>query len=433
MVGDLPESARATPERGGINGRLGMTRDPGQRGTDHGVMRELNRSLVLDLIKQESPVSRAALARHTTLAKPTVSGIVEDLIREGLVREIGTGTAASGGGRPPMLLEFNRRAHFYLGIQIGVLRTNLVVADALGNELKRRSMSTPSGAPKRALTRMAQEAADLLREAGADVAYLSAVGVCIPGLVDLETGTCLIAPNLGWRDVPVREHLSDALDATVFVVNTADAAVVVESTEGAATDADNVVLLYVGRGIGASSFVDGRIVHGHRGLAGEIGHCHYPGATTRCKCGKVGCLETLADGPSLARSAVEKIGSGRRSSMARIDPATLTAADVGHAASQGDELALEILAGAGDVLGLAASWLINLFNPQVLLVGGGVASAGRPLLDPLREAVQRHALPHAIDGVEVRPWTLGRDAGVTGAVRVALQNSQSYYRVVFQN
>lgn len=434
MAGDVPVPVPNERGRGPLTGRNGLeATTSSQRGTDHGMMRELNRGLVLDLIRNQAPVSRAALARITSLAKPTVSGIVEDLIADGLVREIGTGTAAAGGGRPPILLELNRRAHFFLGIQIGIQRTNLVVADALGEELERHVINTPRGAPRRALDRIAKEGRALLREAGTNAANLSAVGVCIPGLVDLETGVCLIAPNLGWRDVPVSEHLTRMLDAPVFVVNTADAAVVVESTEGAATDAANVVLLYVGRGVGASVFVDGRIMHGHRGLSVEIGHCYYPGATGQCECGKTGCLETLADGPALARGAVEQLRAGRASSMSSLDPESLTAADVGHAASQGDELALELLAGAGQVLGIAASWLINLFNPQVLLVGGGVASAGAALLDPLRATVMEHALSHNAEDVEIRPWTQGRDAGVTGAIRVAMQNSQSYYRVVFQH
>ncbi|MBW3560960.1 MAG: ROK family protein [Actinobacteria bacterium] len=396
-------------------------------------MRELNRTLVLDVIKQRSPVSRASIARETSLAKPTVSAIVEDLVGEGLVREVGVGPTASGGGRPPILLEFNARSQFLVGVQIGVRRTNLVIADALGQEMDRVEINTPPGLSSKALGAIADQIEQLIRRSGAARKRLAAVGVCLPGLVDMHTGTCLLAPNLDWHDVPISDLLSDALGVPVSVVNTSHAAAVVETIEGAAHGAENVVLLYVGRGVGAGVISQGRLLHGSFGLTGEIGHCHVPGATTRCNCGKIGCLETLTDGPAIVRAAVAALEAGRDSKLGASPASDLSAKDVADAAADGDELAIEILADAGRRLGLAASWLINLFNPEVLLVGGGVAEAGQPLLGPLEEAARQHTLGQAAAHVAIRPWTLGRDAGVRGAILVALQNSESYYRLIFQD
>lgn len=409
-----------------------VTREPNNSGTDHSVMRELNRSLVLDVLKKDSPISRATIARETSLAKPTVSAIVEDLIEDGLVREIGPGPTASGGGRPPIMLQFNARSEFFIGMQIGVRRTNLVVADALGEELGRASVDTPAGPAAEALEELAAQAEQLLKGSTAARKRLSAVGVCVPGLVDNRTGTCLLAPNLGWQDVPVADLLHGITRVPVYVVNTTQAAVVVENIDGAAQGAENVVLLYVGRGVGAGILAEGRLLHGSNGLTGEIGHCHVPGETRECNCGKVGCLETVADGPAIARSAVEAVKSGEGSVLSSLSPEDLTAKDVAEAAADGDAVATQVLEGAGRALGLAGSWLINLFNPDVLLVGGGVAEAGDPLMEPLREAAQEHTLPQSLERVEIRPWTLGRDAGVSGAVIVAQQNSERYYRVIFQ-
>lgn len=421
-----------------------MARDAKQStartGTDHSMMRELNRSLVLDLIKQRSPISRAAIAAEISLAKPTVSAIVEELIGEGLVREIGEGPTSPGGGRRPLLLEFNARAQFVVGVQIGINRTRVVVADALGRELDRDHIATPSGAPEKALQRIAKAIDDLMKRAGAARRRLAAVGMCVPGLIEKDTGVCLLAPNLGWHDVPVREILERALVAPsyrsakvpVYVVNTADAAVVVENTEGAAQGVSHVVMLYViGFGVGSATVTDGKLMHGSRGLHGEIGHCHVPGATTRCNCGKIGCLETLTDGRAIVRAAKEAIETGRDTSLSRVPVDELTARHVGDAAAEGDAVALEILAEVGRLLGLAASWLINLLNPDVLIVGGGVANAGEPLLGPLREAAYEHTLPQEAERVEIRPWS-GNNAAAMGAIRVALQNSETYYRVVSQ-
>lgn len=401
-------------------------------GTDHSMMRELNRSLVLDTVKRHGPLSRAAIAREASLAKPTVSAIVEKLIAEGLVRETGMGPTAAVGGRPPILLEFNNRSQFIVGIQFAVRHTSIVVADASGQELDRSHIETPSGPANLTIKAVVAEAKRLLKRAGAPRNRLSAVGVCVPGLIDLHDGTCLLAPNLGWRDVPVRKLVHAELRAPVYVVNTADAALVVESLDGAAQGAENAVLLYVGRGVGASAMLDGRLVRGSFGLTGEIGHCHIPGAKTTCNCGKIGCLETLADGRAIARAAVEAMGSGRESLLSKLPKGQLTAKDVAEAANSGDALATEVLNHAGRTLGIAASWLVNLFNPEVLLVGGAVAEAGEPLIGPLREATLEHALAQAAERVRISTWTPGRDAGVTGAVLVALQNSEAYYRVIFQ-
>ena len=182
----------------------------GVSGTDHGVMRELNRSLVLDIVKKQSPVSRAAIARETSLAKPTVSAIIEDLLVDGLVREIGADVSTSRGGRPAILLEFNARSQFTVGVHILVGHTTLVVADALGEEVERVKVKTTKGSPEKALERIAEEVKALLKSTGVTRKQLTAVGVCLPGLVELHTGTCLLAPNLGWRDVPVAKILSSA-------------------------------------------------------------------------------------------------------------------------------------------------------------------------------------------------------------------------------
>lgn len=400
-------------------------------GADHRVMRELNRSLVLDMIKDGPPTSRAAIAKATGLAKPTISAIVDDLVGEGLVHEIGTGATTPGGGRPPILLEFNARSRFHVGVHLGVRRTEVVVADATGAELARVSAPTPRGKPSAGIAKIAALVKDVLRAAGAPKRHLAAVGVCVPGLVDLRTGRCLLAPNLGWRDVPVAEMLTNHLDVPVFVHNTAQASAVAETVDGAAAGAGEVVLLYVGTGVGAGILTEGRLQHGAAGIAGEIGHCRAPGADGPCNCGKIGCLETVASGPAIARAAEAAIASGADTSMRR-GRRKVRAEDVSAAAADGDRVALSVLAAAGRDLGIAASWLINLLNPEVLVVGGGVAGAGEPLLGPLRATALELALPQAAERVSIRASMLGQDAEVRGAVLVALQHAETYYRLIFQ-
>lgn len=407
-----------------------MTAERGKSvGADLSVMREVNRSLVLDLLRERSPISRADLAKATSLAKPTVSVIVDELLADGLVKEAGVGEVRSGGGRPPILLEFNAGSHFVCGVHVGVQRTTVAVADALGVEVARVSRPTPRSRPSDAFRAIASSISDALEAAGTSKGRLSTVGVCVPGLVDIDEGTCLLAPNLGWRNVAVQDLLSKRLGGVpVLVHNTAQTAAVAEAVEGAGLGAGELVLLYAGTGVGAGILHDGRIFHGAEGIAGEIGHCRLPGVEAPCSCGKVGCVETVTSAPAIADAFRSALAGGRRSRIG----ADAEPPDIAAAAAAGDELAAEVLAEAGRALGLAASWIVNVCNPEVLVVGGGLAGAGEALLQPLIRTVLAEALPQAADRVSVRTWALGQDAKVRGAVLLALQRSESYYRVIFQ-
>lgn len=402
-------------------------------GADHNVMRELNRSLVLDLIKQGSPISRASIAKATDLAKPTVSAIVDDLVRDGLVREIGMGQPTRGGGRPPILLEFNRRSQFVVGVQVGVRRTTVVVADASGEEVGRLQRPTAKRRPAEALAKLAQQITDAIEESGVAAKRVAAVGVCVPGLVDFDSGMCLLAPNLGWKNLDVRGPLEAALKVPVYVHNTAQAVAVAENIEGAGQGASDLVLLYVGSGIGAGIVSAGRLFHGAGGIAGEIGHCSIPGATERCNCGKIGCLETVASGPALVHAAERAASGKRKSSLSKLKGEELSAEAIAAAAAEGDAVATEILTNAGRQLGTAASWLVNLLNPEQLIVAGGLADAGEVLLEPLRATVNELALEQAASRLTIKGSALGQDAETRGAVLLALQSSETYYRVVFQS
>ncbi|MFC4996460.1 ROK family protein [Dactylosporangium cerinum] len=418
-------------------------------------MREVNRSLVLALVKEGGPVSRASIARSTTLAKPTVSAIVDELIADGLVRELGPGSTAVSGGRPPILLEFNARSQLVVGAHIGARRTTVAIGDAAGEEIARREFPTPTAlaagtgpsggtssaggaapvgltgvSPVDALRMVAAEARAAIQSTALPTARLAAVGAVLPGLTDFHTGVCLLAPNLGWRDVPVRDILAAELGAPVYVHNAGQAAAVAENLEGAGGRVGDLALLYAGTGLSAGVLSDGRVFHGVGGTAGEIGHNAVPGNEEPCNCGKVGCLETVASGPAIVRAVRRALAAGETSSLAALE--TFDARDVTAAARAGDALAASAIAEVGAHLGLAASWLINAYNPAVVVVGGGLAPIGDLLLDPLRAAVARHALAPALRGVEIRASVLGPDAEVRGAVLLALQHSETYYRVVFR-
>lgn len=412
-----------------------MATKPNEK-ADPATIRSLNQALVLDAIRREGPTSRAALARSLRLAKPTVSEIVEDLVADGTVREGRSSraaratTAPAGRGRPPVLLEFNERSAFVIGIHVGVQHTTIALADARGVEVRRRRLPTPRLAAEAALREIGAAAREVVVTAGIPRRRLAGVGVCVPGLVDLATGTCVLAPNLGWRDVPVVGILGAALAAPVLVHNTVQAAAAAEHVEGAARGARTMALLYAGTGVGAAVLADGRVFHGASGMAGELGHAVIPGLDTPCACGRHGCLETAASAPAVARAARDAVRSGTPTRLAALGDA-ITALDVYAAAEAGDTLAQAILSEAGHTLGIAASWLVNLVNPDVLVLGGGLVGTGAHLVDPFRAALEGNASQPALDRLTVRTWSLGQDAKVRGAVILALQQTQASYRLVF--
>ena len=220
------------------------------------------------------------------MAKPTVSVIVDELASEGVLVELGIGEASRKGGRRPVLYGFNEESHHVLAVQIGVETTTIVLADAVGTEVARTELGASGGLPEDVLASVADAAVRTIAEHGLARRNVTAIGVCVPALTDPAAGLLVLAPNLGWRNVDIVGSLRAVNDeAAIYVHNVAQAVLAAEYTEGIAQRWANAVLVYEDSGIGAAILVDGSIYHGVQGFAGEIGHCHVPGADEPCKCG----------------------------------------------------------------------------------------------------------------------------------------------------
>ena len=284
---------------------------------DRQVMRAHNRAVVLDVVRRSGPLARTEVARRTSLAKPTVSAIVDELLTEGLVHEVGVGKSTAAGGRPPTYLDFDVTRDAYVGVHVGVDETTVAVADGRGTIVASRSrtfgdrVADPLPRSRRSAartTRWPRRASRARRSAHATIV--------LPGLVDRETGVCVLAPNLGWTDVPVAQLFGDALRVPVTVWNTPHASAFAESRQGAARDVDTFVWLYVGPGVGSAIVQDGELVTGTRGFAGEIGHCRVADDGPQCHCGKYGCLEVYTSAEAIGLAAAR-----RRRAVARADAA----------------------------------------------------------------------------------------------------------------
>jgi glucokinase len=262
--------------------------------------------------------------------------------------------------------------------------------------------------------------------AGYPGATFLGVGVGAPGPLDTKSGVVLLTPNLGWVNMPLRDRIASGLGLPTALDNDANCAVLGEWWRGAARGARHAIGITIGTGIGGGLIVDGKLLHGASDCAGEIGHATIDTDGRRCKCGNYGCLEAYASGPAIARRAVEAIEAGYESRLAGYvggDLAAITAQTVYDAAHDGDELALEVVGDTARFLGAGISNLLNIFNPEVVVVCGGVTQAGDRLFVPLRREVARRAFKPAVAVCRILPGELVGTAGVYGAAKVFLDQA----------
>lgn len=303
-----------------------------------------------------------------------------------------------------------------IGLDVGGTKIKAGVVDAAGAVLDRERIGTPSEGSRRMAAMVALVSTLRMRQPVGDLP----VGVGAAGLVDLD-GVMRYAPNLDWRDAPLRADLEAQLGVDVRVENDAAAAAWGEYCVGAAQDAQRgALMLTVGTGVGGGLISEGRLMRGATGVGGEFGHIIVHEGGAQCPCGNRGCLEAVASGTAIGRMAREAVAAGRAQDSRLRDVQALTGRAVTDAARAGDVLATRILARAGRWLGVGIASLVNGLDPEVVIVGGGVLSAGSLLLEPAVEAY--HARVIARDHRMVPPVLrarLGDDAGLIGAALLA--------------
>ncbi len=389
---------------------------------DFGRMREMNRSLILNVIRQEGSVSRAAIARRTRLSRSTVSSIVSELLEANLVHEVGRGR--SSGGRRPILINLNYNAGYVVGVDLGATHLIILIANLNGDVIARRETDfSVAVGPDAGLKQIADAVRQCLADAGISLDRVRGLGMGVPGPVEYAEGRVVAPPIMpGWHGVALRDRLSRELGVPVYVDNDANLGALSEHCHGAGRGYANLAYIKVGTGIGCGLILGGQLYRGEVGSAGEIGHVTIDENGPPCKCGSYGCLESMAGGPAIALRAQQAIRAGQATSLAAIQPPeSITARDVALAAQMGDKLAQQLFAEAGRHIGVALASLANLLNPGLIIIGGGVAQAGRLLLDPIRKTLEQRALQPVAQSTRVVQSVVGRDASALGAVDLALQ------------
>jgi glucokinase len=315
-----------------------------------------------------------------------------------------------------------------IGVDLGGTRVRAALADATGKFLARTEHKTEADQGfEHVIGNIVGVAKKML--AKAEPGEVIALGLGAPGPLNPRTGIVYSPPNLpGWTNVPLRDILEEKLGIPVFIGNDANLAALGEYTFGAGKDYRYLVYVTVSTGIGGGIVEDGRIIDGARGAAGEVGHMTIQVDGPRCNCGNYGCWEVLASGTAIRRRAIEAVATSVKPSlirdMANNDLDKISAEIVEKAARQGDPLALELLHETAVYLGVGVTNMLHLFNPEIVVIGGGVSQMGDLLFKPMIEEVERRAMPAFRENVPIVPTDLGDDVGLYGAVAIVLQNHE---------
>ncbi len=307
-----------------------------------------------------------------------------------------------------------------LAIDIGGTKLAAGVVDGDGRMLARAEVPTLAAEGlEPVLGRIVGLGRELLARPDVAHAGIQRIGVGCAGPVDLKAGLVFQPPNLpGWTRVPLTDHLERELGLPTVLENDANAAALGEFRYGAGKGARSIVYMTVSTGIGGGIILDGKVWHGVRDAAGEIGHITVCPDGPLCGCGNRGCLEAMSSGPSIARRARAMVASGRQTRLSAI--ANPNSADVVRLAQEGDLVAAEVWTEAVKYLGIGVAAVITFLAPERVVIGGGVTKAGDFLFQPLRERVCQHVTLMPANSVPVLPAALGPDVGILGAAAVAL-------------
>jgi predicted NBD/HSP70 family sugar kinase len=375
-----------------------------------GWLRDRNRERVVGALRERGHISQSEIARMTGLSRTTVHTLVTELKDSGVVHEVETGVPDFRGGRPAVLLMLRDSSLAVVGIDFGHSHVGVAVAN-IGHDVlaERRCDLDVSHDAKAALDTATRMVEEVLTEARVERKSVIGAGIGIPGPLDRALGAAGSATILpGWTGIRIRSDMRDRLAMPVEIENDANLGALAELTWGAGRDCSNFAYIKAATGIGAGLVVDGRLLRGASGTAGEIGHTTLDESGALCYCGNRGCLETVASGPAI----LQLVGQGEHG--------TLTLERVIELAAEGDVRCRRAISDAGREIGVAVAGLCNLINPERVIVGGLLSRANDVLLQPLRESIRRHAVQAAAEKVEVVQAVFVERAELLGSLALAL-------------
>ncbi|MFZ0062185.1 MAG: ROK family protein [Pyrinomonadaceae bacterium] len=371
-------------------------------------IRDINRQIVLNYVREREPISRAEIARETALQRSTISAIVESLTEEGLVEEVGEGE--STGGRRPTLLRLRTKEAIAVGVAITPSCTTIATSDLAGRIVEQEEFPTNPDPDQTLGEVMALIRRLSLRNAGS----IEAVGVSLPGLVDPSTGTAVYVPYFKWRDIPIAKKIGEAVGLPVIIDNDANAVALAELWFGRpeVSDARDFILVLVAEGVGTGIIFDGQVYRGQRGAAGEFGHMVIgTEAPVPCSCGSRDCWEAFSSERAAVARYFKMSGEALRPHFGF--------RELVDRALGGEDHARVALIETAHYLGIGISNLVVGFSPEAVVVGGEIARAWPFVEDALRETIE-HSVRRGLASAQIMPSTLGEKPELRGALCLVL-------------
>jgi glucokinase-like ROK family protein len=386
----------------------------------------LPQTKAVETIRRVGTLSRTELADMMGYSRSQITTVVNGLIQAGILHEIGDGK--SSGGRRPRVLSFKADFGYVVGIDMGATSLDVVLANFDGQIIDRQytAIDVHDG-PDLILGIIRQLVLEQIERHQIPIHKVYAFGMGLPGPVEFSTGL-LIAPPImpGWEAYPISDFIRETFfNAVIIVDNDVNVMALGELRTGAGINERNFLFIKVGTGIGCGIVCNGEIYRGADGCAGDIGHICVDQNGTICHCGNIGCLEAMAAGPAIAARAMQAAKAQKSAILTRYlesQNGILTADDVGAAGSQGDPVANEIIRETGRMIGEVLASLVNFFNPSLILIGGGVSKIGPQFLASIRRGVLHRSLALSTRYLRIDTSPMGSDAGVIGAIMLALDH-----------
>lgn len=380
---------------------------------DLALVKKMNSYIVLSNIRKHSPVSRAQISELTGLNKATVSSLVNELIENNLVLEIGPGE--SSGGRKPVLLLFNEKAGYAIGIDLGVNYIRGVLVDLNGNIVQECYERLKQQRRELAFDALTANIDTLIAQAPESTYGIVGIGVGAPGIVD-QAGTILFAPNMKWREVPLQTMLHERYQLPIIIDNEANAGAQGEQKYGAGQGIRNLIYLSVGYGIGSGMILDKELYKGTSGFSGELGHLSIAYDGKECTCGNLGCWELYASEKALLEDA-EQLGYDSLDELIA-------------AAEQGNDQVIALFAKIGQFLGIGIANIINTLNPDCVMIGNRMSRAAQWIMPALEKTARKRALSFHSEELQILFAELQEHSAVRGAAYYAIDRFFEQFKAI---
>jgi glucokinase-like ROK family protein len=392
-------------------------------------VRQHNLAVVLNCVwEADAPISRTHIVEMSGLNKGTVGSLLTDLEKWGFVKE--SGVSDPRPGRPAALMDINPDGGRVIGAEIGVDFISIILTDLKAQVIWSRKIESTGVAFARNQDWVLQQAEALVHEAIRWASHypcrLLGIGLVVPGLVDHHSGTLLFAPNLQWRNVPLRDMWRQRFQMPVIVENDAKASALGEQMLGVAKQVDSFIYLCGGVGLGGSFVIDRKLYGGMGGFAGEVGHMTLDPNGPMCNCGNRGCWETLVSPTAIIQRVRQEVIEGRTPNFFMDpdisgNPDRIRMKHIVQAAIQGEPVVLKALDEVGRYLGIGIANLVNMFNPGLVVLGGVLSLVGPYILPRARQEIEQRAMAAARQSVEIKISIFKFDACVIGGVALIIQ------------